>query len=495
MEVNDKTKYYILNNKEIENKLHVISVVSNPCNYKIRYSLARDFFTRMENEKNIIFYVVELVYGDQPFSVTSSTNKNHLQLRTNGPPLWHKENMINLGIKYLLPNDWKACAWVDADIEFENPHWASDALKILNGGNDFIQLFTHAIDMDYSKNILNTFTGFGYQYSKNFKKGNGHHYWHPGFAWACNRTTYEKIGGLFEEGILGSADNVMCHAIIKKAPESLKKGMDENYLKFVGEKQIKFDGVKLGYVPGNIRHYFHGKKENRNYYGREDILIKHKYNPFTFITTEKSGVIIPTETCPKEFLTDIMDYFKSRNEDEMVLEEIMLKPNDDKEIIRYKIEYIFSQFEKFKNDLIAVQDNKKSTSLEKESIVTKNQLKLETQQNNYQQPPYQQPPYQPQYQQPPYQQPPYQQPQYQQPQYQQRQYQQPQYQQPQYQQPQYQQPQYQQSSYQQPQYQQSSYQQPPYQQPPYEQQYFNSNMSDTRQVYSKNRRFKGMYFK
>lgn len=44
--------------------------------------------------------------------------------------------MINLGVRYLLPEKWKAFAWIDADIEFENSTWAVDTLKILNGSRD-----------------------------------------------------------------------------------------------------------------------------------------------------------------------------------------------------------------------------------------------------------------------------------------------------------------------------------------------------------------------
>jgi hypothetical protein len=446
-EIVDNTRQFILGNDKIEDKLHVIAVISNPCNYKIRYSLANDFFKRMEDDSNIILYIVELVYGKQEFAVTTDTNKRHLQLRGE-TPLWHKENIINLGVKYLLPNDWKAMAWIDADIEFENPHWASDALKILNNGNDFIQLFTHAINMDYSKNILTTFTGFGYQYSKNLKKNSTENqYWHPGFAWACNRNTYDKIGGIFQEGVLGSGDNIMCHMIIKKAPESLKKGMDESYIKFIENIQSKFEGVKLGYVPGNIRHFYHGKKENRNYNGRDDILINHKYNPYTYITTDDVGLIIPTKDCPKDFIKDIMSYFEERNEDEIVLEKIMSKPKDDKDVVKYKIEYIFNQFEKFKEDLVSIQE-----------IKTK---------------PLQQP--KPQQQQPYYQQPYYQQPYYQQPYYQQPYYQQPYYQQPYQQHYQQQQP------------------QPPYQQKPFTDS--NSQLNSLQQAYSKALRFKGMSFR
>jgi hypothetical protein len=170
--------------------------------------------------------------------------------------------------------------------------------------------------MDIDEQILNIFTGFGYQYSKNFKKGKELNYWHPGFAWACNRKAYEQIGGILEEGILGSGDNIMCHSFIKQAPQRLKKGMTNEYIDFVKDKQDKFEGLQIGYIPGTIRHFYHGKKENRNYYGREDILINHKYDPNTFITRDAKGLIIPTETCPKEFLKDIMDYFEERNEDE-----------------------------------------------------------------------------------------------------------------------------------------------------------------------------------
>ena len=92
--------------------------------------------------------------------------------------------------------------------------------------------------------------------------------------------------------------------------------MTKEYLDFVKDTQDKFEGLKIGYIPGTIRHFYHGKKENRNYYGREDILIRHKYDPNTFITRDAKGLIIPTETCPKELLKDIIDYFEERNEDE-----------------------------------------------------------------------------------------------------------------------------------------------------------------------------------
>ena len=342
----DDTKYFILNNEPIEEKLHVVSVISNPCNYKIRYKLANEFIARMEKEPNIILYLVELVYGDQEFVITSADNKNHLQLKGE-IPLWHKENMVNLGVKYLLPNDWKAFAWIDMDIEFESTHWALDTLKLLNDGKDFVQLFSHCVDITFNEEIINNFNGFGYQFCKNFKKGVGVNYWHPGFAWACNRKAYDKMDGIYQEGILGSGDNTMCHGFIKKAPESLKSGVSQKYIDFVKNLQNKMDGIKLGYIDGTIRHYFHGKKENRHYYEKDDILIKYQYDPYYHIKLNEQGLIIPSESCPKDFLRDIMEYFKSINEDEMVLEETMAR-NNDKDVLEYKINFVLKEFEKLK---------------------------------------------------------------------------------------------------------------------------------------------------
>jgi hypothetical protein len=434
MDVLEENNKFILNNYKIDDKLHVISVIFNPYNYKKKYSLAKEFFIRMEKEKNVILYIVELAYGEQQFTVTSSTNPRHLQIRST-TPLWHKENLINLGIQTLLPINWKAVAWIDADVEFENPVWATNALKILNGGNDFIQLFTHVTDMDSQNQLINTFTGFGYQYCRNFKKGTGINYWHPGFAWACNRDTYDKIGGLYQEGILGDGDNVMAHLIIQHSGSVLKSGMNGEYIRFITDLQKKYTDIKLGFVPGNIRHYFHGKRKNINYSNREDRLISHQYNPYTFITTNENRLIIPTKEFPFELLKEIDNYFKCRNEDEIDIEEIiMTKQKDDTEAVQYKINYIFSQFDKFKDDLESIQNVKYTNTTTAKSNQQSSQQSQHLQQSLYpqqqQQKNYNQNHQQPQSQQQHYQQP--QQQHYQQPQ--QQHYQQPQqqhYQQPQ----------------------------------------------------------------
>lgn len=328
----DNTKFLLLNNEPIEEYLHVIVVVSNPVNYNTRYKLAEEFIKRMEDEPNCILYVVELAYNDQEFKITSADNKRHLQLRGTHP-LWHKENMINLGVKYLLPKDWKAVAWIDADVEFDSPHWAKDALKLLNNGRDFIQLFSHAVDMDARGSAIVQFTGAGYQHCKKENKFvAGGCSEHPGFAWACNRTAYDKLGGLFEYNILGGGDNIMCNALIKNASKILRTGLSKEFNDTVIQYQNAADGLIFGYVPGSIRHHYHGKRVNRNYNNRTDILINYNYVPSVFVEHDDVGLLVPTKDCPEEFLKDVVTYFSYRKEDDLTPGSTPYKRGADKDI-------------------------------------------------------------------------------------------------------------------------------------------------------------------
>jgi hypothetical protein len=310
-------KEAINNNDPIEDKLHVVLVISNPCLYARRYILIKEFIQRMElEETDVIIYVVEMAYGSQRFIITDQKNPRHLQLRTRYP-LWHKENMVNLGIKRLLPKGWKAVAWIDSDIDFENVTWAKDTLKILNGSRDIVQLFSHCVDMNHKEETMSVFTSFGHQFTKGLPYSKQlNRFWHPGYAWACSRKAYEKMGGLYEQAILGSGDNIMSLCLIKKGLHALNDGSSEDYKNSVLAFQERVKTLRLGYVPGVIRHFFHGSKANRKYGDRWKILIEHGFEPSRHLVTSDQGILIPTVDCPLGLLSDILDYFKERNEDE-----------------------------------------------------------------------------------------------------------------------------------------------------------------------------------
>ena len=310
-------KTAIANNSPIEEKLNVIIVVSNPCLYAKRYILLKEFVKKIEEEEDHVnLFIVELVYGKQKFIITDKNNKNHLQLKTD-VPLWHKENMINLGVKYLLPKEYKAFAWIDADIEFDNSSWALDTLKILNGYKDIVQIFSHCVDMDEKKNNLNIFNSFGFCFEKQKEyTTKGTDYWHPGYAWAITRKAYEKINGLYDKGILGSGDSIIAMSLINKCNSIINSNYNIDYNNSMLEYQKKASKLRLGYTPGVIRHYYHGSKANRKYTERWKILMNYKFSPYSHITYDSSGIIIPTNYFSQEFKDEIYNYFKERKEDE-----------------------------------------------------------------------------------------------------------------------------------------------------------------------------------
>jgi len=332
-------KEAILNNDPIEEKLHVVLTISNPCLYARRYILIKEMLNRLElEETDIVVYVVELAYKKQRFIITDSKNPRHLQIRTE-TPIWHKENMINLGIKKLLPNNWKAVAWIDSDLEFENPTWAKDTLKVLNGTKDIVQIFSHSVDMNMNGEAMSVFVSFGYQYVKGLPyRREIKNFWHPGYAWACTRKAYEKMGGLYEDAILGSADNVMALSLIQQGLRGINEKSTDDYKESVLIYQNRVKSLRLGYVPGVIRHYFHGSKENRKYGDRWKILLNHNFSPREHLTHDENGILIPTAECPREMLCEILNYFKERNEDscyqkekptqiQLKADEFLLKPD------------------------------------------------------------------------------------------------------------------------------------------------------------------------
>jgi hypothetical protein len=311
-------KQAIQNNDPIEDKLHVIAVISNPCLFARRYILMKEFINRMEQEEpNVELYIVELAYGDQQFIITEKHNKKHLQLRTECA-LWHKENMINLGVKNLLPKKWRAFAWIDADIEFENSTWAIDTLKILNGSQDIVQIFSHAVDMSRNKKTMTVFNSAGYQRTKGFAVSyNMPNLWHPGFAWAMTRKAYDKLGGLYQDAILGSGDNIMMLALMGMSMYGVNDKSTDGYKQTILNYEKKAKTLRFGYVPGVILHHYHGNKKNRKYHERWAILVKYAYDPMTHIKKNNIGLIVPTDAFPCQMKSDILSYFRERNEDEV----------------------------------------------------------------------------------------------------------------------------------------------------------------------------------
>ena len=326
------------NNTPIESQLHIIAVIFNPCNYERRYELMHNFINHIEENENAILYIVELAYGNNPFVITKSNNSKHLQLRsestisttestnestnesttesTDESILWSKESLINVGVKKLLPADWKAFAWIDADITFDSVSWIDNTLRLLKGAYDILQLFSHCIDMDKKNSTMKVFNSAGYQYSKNLPFSNkGENSWHPGYAWAITKTAYERIGGLYDKAILGSGDNIMMLSIIGHGLKAINDESTQSYKNSVINFEKKIKTLRFGYTPTVILHNYHGSKKMRGYSTRWKLLVEHNYSPDEHIVYDKNGLISMSKKFPIELKNEILKYFISREED------------------------------------------------------------------------------------------------------------------------------------------------------------------------------------
>lgn len=304
----------------VDTVLHVICVVSNPCNYARRYQLAAEFIGRMSKVPNVALYVTEVIYpvlpNTQKFHLTNSSNKRHSQL-SGALPLWTKENCINYTIQNKLPDDWNAVAWIDADVLFDNAAWATETLKALRCA-DVVQLFSHCVDMDASNNAMTVFQGSMYQYVRHGKRGPGLHYWHPGYAWACTRAAYERMGGLYDLSILGSGDDHLMRSLIGEESwtTSVHVGATQDYKDSVHDYALRCRRLEVGYVPGVIHHFFHGSKQKRKYRERWDILVQNQYAPSVHIAKDACGLNVMTAQFPLQMAVDILQYFLDRKEDD-----------------------------------------------------------------------------------------------------------------------------------------------------------------------------------
>jgi len=282
-------------NSHLLDDFYVVAVMTNPERFKTRPRLFREFMERMD-KYGVKLYVVEGAFGDREFEVTDSSNPRHIQMRTDSE-LWHKENLINIGITRLPPT-WKYVAWIDGDIDFIRPDWALETVHELQH-HPVVQLFEDAIDTGPQHEVLTVFKGFAYCYKNNLPRKVGDEkrvknspsfayygdytspgtYWHPGYAWAATRDAINTLGGLFEKAILGAGDHHMACALIGEGERSLPKGIHPGYTDAVMAWQKRADRLhhNIGYVKGTIYHFWHGKKRNRQYKERWQILLSIFY--------------------------------------------------------------------------------------------------------------------------------------------------------------------------------------------------------------------------
>jgi hypothetical protein len=322
----------------------VITVLSNPIRYKRRYELYWKF-AEMCKHAGVNLITVEQAFGDRQFMVTETGNPLHLQLRS-FDECWHKENLINLGVKHaetIAPGRVREIAWVDADCRPARSYrdWFEETWHQLQH-YQFVQMWENLIDLDYSFNpigcaqpsFMANYIKYGSPTPEKFRElekenekeyGTSTIFGRPGLAWAANVSTgWNPVGGLPDFCILGAGDWYAARALIgalKTTEADYINGPYYQKLLQWQERAVRWIKKDVGYVQGLVFHDFHGHKKFRFYGSRGKILANNKYNPDIDIKYDSHGQL-QLETWDERQMKlrdDIRAYYRSRNEDSIDL--------------------------------------------------------------------------------------------------------------------------------------------------------------------------------
>ena len=294
--------------------LHVVTVVSNPIRWVSRIRLFRQFADHMR-ASGVHLTVVECQHGRRPHELHDVAGIQHIPVSAR-TMVWNKENLLNIAISR-LPADWKYVAWLDADILFRRTDWAAETVQKLQI-YDVIQPWSDCYDLGPNDEHVQHHRSFCSLWCEGKPVGKGNYtFAHPGYAWAANRRAIELLGGLIDTGALGAADHHMALALLGRVEESVHGGMGAAYrapLLAWQRRALQHIGQNLGYVQGTIEHHWHGTKDSRNYIGRWDVLVRHKFDPSTDLMRNAQGVMELAGNKPG-LRRDIDRYFRQRFED------------------------------------------------------------------------------------------------------------------------------------------------------------------------------------
>ncbi len=317
----------------VNNKLYVITPVFNPKRYRSRWKLYKEFESYVLNDHQAHLVTIECSFGKREQVITKQPSPLHTVIHVyTSHELWVKENLINIAISR-LPLNWKYVAWVDADIRFARPDWVGETIQQLQH-YDFLQMFSQAVDLSPTYEIIRTHKGFVYCHHNdipNLKISNLDSYypdtpqgayWHPGFAWAAKKHAINHVGGLIDWAILGGGDMFMAYALVgklegKTMPTSLGKA-GVSWLKQWQWRCNEHIKQNIGYMEGAILHYWHGKKADRKYQDRGQILIDSKFDPNIHIKKDFQG-LYQLENNNPALKEGIRKYLSKRNEDSIDL--------------------------------------------------------------------------------------------------------------------------------------------------------------------------------
>jgi hypothetical protein len=301
-----------------------ITTYFNPCGYKRRY---RNYMAFRESSKKqgLKLVTVELALNNDKHRLTEDDADIMIHVKSNSV-LWHKENLINIGLNYLLQNkvDCKYMCWLDCDLIFDNNNWIEETKKLLDKYS-LVQPFEVVWDMDLTNKVLRKSSGYGRLCKRASSQKKQHKTktsatW--GFGWAVKTSFLQSTNGLYEHNVVGGYDSLMKFAFGLQELDNfmqsdrISEPHRDHLLSYINRcPKITVSDVHC--TTGVIRHMWHGSKENRQYKSRHKMLFENNYDPNLHIIYNNYGCLEWSDRAPSKLKSQIEKYFSKRKEDEL----------------------------------------------------------------------------------------------------------------------------------------------------------------------------------
>lgn len=302
------------------NSLGIVCCYFNPCNYRSKFLNFTKFLNGMRSI-GIDPLIIETYSYNSLFRVNNLSN-NVISLKTNSI-FWKKEQLLNIGIKELLKDDFTYIAWLDADILFRETDWWKQVI-LATKFYGIVQVFSNSYKETVKTNYQNTSTAYLLNHidsnqdletilKRKSEPGYGH----------CYHRSYLEENLLYDLSIIGGGDllnligyyynenthdKIMGDRFFKDTTNAFKKSFTDWCKR---NKKLKHG---VGYANVNITSLYHGSKLERRYESRENILKKYKFNPYIDLKI-KDNIY---EIQKPELKKIIVEHFYSRNEDSLL---------------------------------------------------------------------------------------------------------------------------------------------------------------------------------